>query len=900
MKASMDANLFDRWIRDRDAEAFREIVERHAAMVFATARRILGDPAWAEDVAQDCFLRLAGARPPSNLAAWLHRSATNRALDIAKTERRRRERESRWSRPESRSDDPSWREFEALVDRAIDGLPEDLRGPLLLHFLEGRTHEAIAEALGIAKATVGYRISKGIEAIRAFLGKHGVRAAPALLAGWLSMPAEAAPAGLLARLGKVALAGPGAIPVAMPAPSSLTAVTGSLVLGGLMKASIAIGAALVVLAVILFIFLRPAGNEPGSRPESAARPAATSKPIARGPISKTADGAAKKSGEKIETAPEAPPPAPAPCRISGTIRDGDDRPIAFAEVFLDPYFHDPSDTLTDDRLKEDWFRRSARLATRADASGRYSFDDVPAPGEATISAFSEGFSAGRRGVQLESGASIEMDVKLEEGRTLRGIVLGRDGRPVTDAIVSIHYAWHPQDMVFDAGIGTTEGDGRFRIGLGRKAETCSIRVNSESQGQDFFFDVPVGPEEVRLQLHERATVRGRITWEDGSPAKDVLVCMEATVPEPRPSLRYSGWRSRSRTYGPLSEDGSYEIAGLQPGLNYDICALRAGGEPRAALLNPLSPRGKNRFTLAPGEVKEWDCTLSKPIIVRGTVRTAEKATPVVQIMVGLRKDGKEIEESRVETDGKGAFRLFINAGPGRYLIYPKTDFGGSSETLARRSGKTFDFEGGEEVEADLQVFEPVVLNLRVTDTAGKPVRVIRYSLDIVDADGGRSGHGSSMPLDAEGRGSLPLYVPVAEASLEVSAFPDGPVVETRRLSGNPGTILEETVVLPRTCDLTGTLIDDAGNPVAGCEITIDASYKDGKPSRSDRFGARTDKNGIFSAKGRLRASPLTLKVRAEGREGVWKSGDLAPSLNETLDLGRISLEASAEIDGKKA
>ncbi|MCH9057310.1 MAG: hypothetical protein IIB55_01640, partial [Planctomycetes bacterium] len=43
----------------RDAEAFAEIVTRHAGMVFATCNRILGDRAAAEEVAQECFLALA-------------------------------------------------------------------------------------------------------------------------------------------------------------------------------------------------------------------------------------------------------------------------------------------------------------------------------------------------------------------------------------------------------------------------------------------------------------------------------------------------------------------------------------------------------------------------------------------------------------------------------------------------------------------------------------------------------------------------------------------------------------------------------------------------------------------------------------------------------------------------
>ncbi|MEK7794858.1 MAG: sigma factor, partial [Candidatus Hydrogenedentota bacterium] len=59
---SSDALLLERWVLERDAGAFREIVLRHGGMVYGTCRRILGNPADAEEIAQDCFLRLAETR----------------------------------------------------------------------------------------------------------------------------------------------------------------------------------------------------------------------------------------------------------------------------------------------------------------------------------------------------------------------------------------------------------------------------------------------------------------------------------------------------------------------------------------------------------------------------------------------------------------------------------------------------------------------------------------------------------------------------------------------------------------------------------------------------------------------------------------------------------------------
>ena len=82
---SLDAALFQRWIATRDADAFAEIVSRHSAMVYGTCRRVLRNPADAEDVTQECFMELARAGRPVRcpLGAWLHTTAVRRSLDEA-------------------------------------------------------------------------------------------------------------------------------------------------------------------------------------------------------------------------------------------------------------------------------------------------------------------------------------------------------------------------------------------------------------------------------------------------------------------------------------------------------------------------------------------------------------------------------------------------------------------------------------------------------------------------------------------------------------------------------------------------------------------------------------------------------------------------------------------------
>lgn len=75
--------LLRRFAGTRDAEAFREIVRRHAGLVYGVALRILSDVDRASDVAQETFLQLTkdADMVSGSLPGWLHRVATHKAID---------------------------------------------------------------------------------------------------------------------------------------------------------------------------------------------------------------------------------------------------------------------------------------------------------------------------------------------------------------------------------------------------------------------------------------------------------------------------------------------------------------------------------------------------------------------------------------------------------------------------------------------------------------------------------------------------------------------------------------------------------------------------------------------------------------------------------------------------
>jgi RNA polymerase sigma-70 factor, ECF subfamily len=92
MQESDDALVISR-VRAGDDDAFRELVERHGRAVFRVAFRVTGRAEDAEDVVQETFLRayrqLDRFEARSNVRTWLHRIATNCAIDLLRARPKR-------------------------------------------------------------------------------------------------------------------------------------------------------------------------------------------------------------------------------------------------------------------------------------------------------------------------------------------------------------------------------------------------------------------------------------------------------------------------------------------------------------------------------------------------------------------------------------------------------------------------------------------------------------------------------------------------------------------------------------------------------------------------------------------------------------------------------------------
>ena len=96
MQTPSDIALLQRWQYQQDALAFRALTQRYGALVFGICNRVLQNAADAEEITQDCFLKLAQypEKVDRSVGPWLHSVAVNAAISRIRSEQRRRTREA--------------------------------------------------------------------------------------------------------------------------------------------------------------------------------------------------------------------------------------------------------------------------------------------------------------------------------------------------------------------------------------------------------------------------------------------------------------------------------------------------------------------------------------------------------------------------------------------------------------------------------------------------------------------------------------------------------------------------------------------------------------------------------------------------------------------------------------
>jgi RNA polymerase sigma-70 factor (ECF subfamily) len=159
-----------------DEPAFRVLSRRHVPAMVALARRILGNAAEAEDVAQEAMLRVwthaPRWQPLAQFRTWLTRVVVNLCLD--------RKRRASWVALEAAGEivDPTpgagekseADERERLLAAAIQELPARQRTAIVLTYTEGMSNAQVAESLGTSVSAVETLLIRGKQNLRRALG----------------------------------------------------------------------------------------------------------------------------------------------------------------------------------------------------------------------------------------------------------------------------------------------------------------------------------------------------------------------------------------------------------------------------------------------------------------------------------------------------------------------------------------------------------------------------------------------------------------------------------------------------------------------------------------------------------------------------------------------------------
>jgi len=159
-----------------DEPAYRLLTRRHLPAMLGLARRILGNAADAEDVAQEAMLRVwthaPRWQPLAAFRTWLTRVVVNLCLD--------RKRRARWVDLDAAGEiaDPApgagekaeHNERERLLAAAVAELPARQRTAIMLTYSEGMSNAQVADILDTSVSAIETLLVRGKQNLRARLG----------------------------------------------------------------------------------------------------------------------------------------------------------------------------------------------------------------------------------------------------------------------------------------------------------------------------------------------------------------------------------------------------------------------------------------------------------------------------------------------------------------------------------------------------------------------------------------------------------------------------------------------------------------------------------------------------------------------------------------------------------
>ena len=175
MTESEDLILVQRALK-ADPESFNKLCQRYYNPLIAIANSVLMDGHLAEDAAQEALAQacrqLPALKKPEMFGPWVGAICRNIAKDILNKQLRERKVADIH---QIQAKNPDGNDEEAILEKALQSLPQDLREVVFLKYFNKKSYEQMSKILGITEQAIDGRLRRAKKSIAVYLEKNGFR-----------------------------------------------------------------------------------------------------------------------------------------------------------------------------------------------------------------------------------------------------------------------------------------------------------------------------------------------------------------------------------------------------------------------------------------------------------------------------------------------------------------------------------------------------------------------------------------------------------------------------------------------------------------------------------------------------------------------------------------------------
>jgi RNA polymerase sigma factor (sigma-70 family) len=614
-----DRQLLESYARCGSERAFRELVERHIALVYSAAlRECRGDASLAEDITQVVFTELARramelARHPA-LAGWLYTCVRHMTANVRRAEDRRQRRERRAAIMNeilgSESSDDLWKQLGPVLDDVMHGLNEEDRTVVVLRFFEGHSLKEIGLALGLTENAARMRVERSLEKLRSLLSQRGVKStASALIAVLAAGAVITVPSTLAATVATGALA--------TAASGSSSAFALAKLFSGAKGTIAAAGLFVLATAGVVWHYVRtnPMGTKQTVQTQHAVLVPSVTSPGA---------GDSRTPNNPAGGAAASPTNAVAASQMAFQLLDAETgQPIPHAKLFLIYLF-------------EDMREKAVKAVTDADGRAGVDMPQAPYVGlNLFVTADCHVPKVMTWGFQ-HAMPPAEYTMKLDRGVTIGGVVVDEAGQPVADATISVDNPGIDMSLAENIDFGPdattlTDAAGHWSCNMIPESfEQVSMTVTHPKHAESHATVRPSAADATNIVITMKAgfAVAGIVQDPNGNPVAGAKVR----------EVRMNSWGEHSER---TDDTGAFEFQSMRPG-ELTLAVQANGFAPAVQTLTVTDAVSGLRFPLGPGQ------------LLRGHV-TDEDGKPITNAYVEITRRGFDKVQWSTNTDSQGRF-----------------------------------------------------------------------------------------------------------------------------------------------------------------------------------------------------------------------------------------------------